>query len=123
MSGRRLCPPLDQKGFTLLEAMIGLAILSGVIMTVLTTLNYNLRVASYDMDLVTATVLGKELAEQGSISKTVKDGQGAFPEPFSKFSWSLYKEQTEITGLERVKIKISWEKDKNVSFVSFRRGK
>ncbi|MFQ5735875.1 MAG: prepilin-type N-terminal cleavage/methylation domain-containing protein [Thermodesulfobacteriota bacterium] len=123
MSVHRVCPPLDQRGFTLLEAMIGLAILAGVIMTVLTTLNYNLRVASYDMDLVTATILGKELGEQSSFSRSIKDGQGTFPEPYSKFSWSLHKERTKIAGLERIRIEVSWEKDRNVTFVSFIREK
>ena len=121
MSLRRIFSLSGQKGFTLLETMIGLAILSGVIVTVLTSLNYNLGVSSYDMDLVSATILGKELAEQSSLDASVSDGRGAFAEPFSRFSWSLDKEQTMITGLERVTIKVWWDEDKDVTFFSFKR--
>src|SRR4030067_2351799 len=96
---RRVFPLSGQKGFTLLETMIGLAILSGVIVTVLTSLNYNLGVSSYDMDLVSATILGKELAEQSSLDASVSARRGAFAEPFSSFSWSLDKKPTMLPGL------------------------
>jgi len=110
-----------QAGFTLLETMIGLAILAGVIVTVLASLNYNLGVSSYDMDVVSATILGKELAEQSSLDAQVQDGRGDFKEPFSRFSWSLDKEQTKLPGLERITIKVSWDEDKDVTFFSFKR--
>ena len=118
---RKIFSKSAQKGFTLLETMIGLAILSGVIVTVLASLNYNLGVTSYDMDLVSATILGKELAEKSSLDASVQDGRGPFAEPFSRFSWSLDKEQTRITGLERITIKVSWGEGKDVTFFSFKR--
>lgn len=118
---RRIFAQSGQRGFTLLETMIGLAILSGVIVTVLASLNYNLGVASYDMDLVSATVLGRELAEQSSLDPAVTIGHGPFAEPFSRFSWSVDKEKTMLAGLERVTIKVSWDKDRDVTFTSFKR--
>ncbi len=123
MSRPRPRAGLGRNGFTLLEVMIGLAILSGVIITVITSINYSLGTASYDRDLVAATVLGKDLAEQISLSGTAQDGEGTFPAPFARFSWSLEQEHTEVQGLERVKIKVSWEKDNDVTFVSFLRRK
>jgi len=118
---RKMFAQSREKGFTLLETMIGLAILSGVIVTVLASLNYNLGVSSYDMDLVSATVLGRELAEQSSLDPAVTTGRGAFAEPFSRFSWSVDKEKTMLAGLERVTIKVSWDKDRDVTFTSFKR--
>lgn len=119
-SGGRL---LDEAGFTLLEAMIALAILSGVVVTVLVSLNYNLGVASYDRDLVAATLLGKELAEESSLSGSAGDSKGAFTGPFSKFSWTVHTDKTGIEGLKRIEIKIAWDRDKNVTFASFMREK
>lgn len=112
---------LKEKGFTLLEVMIALAILSGVLVAVLGSLNYNMGVASGDTDLVMATVIGKELSEESSLAATVQDSEGVMTGPFSKFAWSLHKSDTEIQGLKRVDIKITWDKDRNVTFVSFRR--
>ncbi len=112
---------LGEAGFTLLESMIALAILSGVVVAVLSSLNYNLGVAAYDMDLVTATVLGKELAEKSALTERTFDSTGKFTGPFSKFSWSVTTGGTEIEGLKRVDIKISWDRDKNVTFASFKR--
>jgi len=112
---------LDEKGFTLLEAMIALAILSGVVVTVLVSLNYNLGVAAYDRDLVTAAVLGKEMAEEVSLFAPAADSKGEFTGPFSRFSWSVHTGGTGIKGLKTVNINISWDKDKNVTFASFKR--
>jgi len=112
---------VGQSGFTLLETMIGLAILAGVIVTVLASLNYNLGVSSYDMDLVSATMLGRELAEQSSLDKSVSDGRGTFTGPLSKFSWTVSNEPTGFSGLERVTVKVLWDKDKDVTFLSFKR--
>jgi len=110
-----------QNGFSLLETMIGLAILAGVIVTVLASLNYNLGVSSYDMDLVSATMLGRELAEQSSLDKSVTDGRGTFTGPLSKFSWTVNNEPTGFSDLERVTVKVLWDKDKDVTFLSFKR--
>ena len=118
---RRILSLSGQAGFTLLETMIGLAILSGVIVTVLASLNYNLGVSSYDMDLVSATILGKELAEKSSLDASVPDGRGQFAGPFSRFSWSLDKEQTMLPGLDRLTIKVLWDEDRDVTFFSFKR--
>ena len=54
------------EGFTLLEVMIALAVLAGVVVTVLSTLNYHLGVASRSSDLVTASILGKKQDRGGS---------------------------------------------------------
>jgi len=111
------------QGFTLLESMIALAILSGVVVTVLVSLNYNLGVAEYDRDLVTATVLGKELTEKSALEDRTEDSKGGFEEPFSKFSWTVLTGGTGIEGLKRVTVKISWDRDKDVTFASFKRGR
>lgn len=123
MFRRKVYGLLDEKGFTLLESMIALAILSGVVVAVLVSLNYNLGVAAYDRDLVAATVLGKEIAEESSLFAMAADSKGVFTGPFSKFSWSVHTGATEIEGLKRVNIKISWDSDKNVTFASFKREK
>ena len=121
MSEGHMRGTLNEKGFTLLEVMIALAILAGVLVAVLGSLNYNMGVASGDTDLVMATVIGKELSEESSLAATVQDSEGVLTGAFSKFSWSLRKSDTEIQGLKRVDIKITWDKDRSVAFVSFRR--
>lgn len=121
MSNRNARGILDEKGFTLLESMIALAILSGVVVAVLASLNYNLGVAAYDKDLVTAAVLGKEMAEEVSLFTPATNSKGAFTGPFSRFSWSVHTGGTGIEGLKTVNIRIFWDRDKDVTFASYKR--
>lgn len=109
----------NESGFTLLEVMIGLAILAGVIFTVLTGLNYNLGVASYNKDLVLAATLGREKAEEVSLSGIPADLKGEFQGPLKRFSWKIAPADTEVPGLKRLNITVSWDRDKSVEFGSY----
>lgn len=113
----------NEKGFTLLEVMIALAVLAGVVFTVLASLNYNLDVASYNRDVISATVLGRQKAEEVALYGVPNEDRGSFTGPFSRFSWAIRTEETEIQGLKRINLKVVWDNGKNVTFTSFLRKK
>lgn len=108
-----------EKGFTVLEVMICLAILAGVVVTVLASLNHHLGLVSYNRDLVTATILGKEKAEEVALHGLPRLRKGGFAGADERFSWRLDTEETEFKGLKRIDISVEWEGDRRVSFISY----
>jgi general secretion pathway protein I len=61
------------RGFTLLEVMVALAIMAGVILTVLGSINYHLDSISAERDNTTLTILARnrlvELEQQGALQQ------------------------------------------------------
>ena len=108
-----------EQGFTVLEIMICLAILSGVVVTMLGSLNYHLGLVAYDRELVTAAVLAREKVEEAALLGVPKVRQGSFAKPMEGFSWKITAEETEFEGVERLGVNISWGADKSVSFISY----
>ena len=108
-----------ERGFTVLEIMICLAILSGVVVTMLGSLNYHLGLVAYNRELVTAAVLAREKGEEAALLGVPKVRQGSFEEPMESFSWKITTEGTGVEGVERLDVNISWGADKSVSFISY----
>jgi general secretion pathway protein I len=106
-------------GFTLLEVMISLAILAGVVFTVLTSLTYHMGVVARGQDTVTASLLGREKAEEAALLGLPGKEAGVFAAPVEKFSWRLNTAETELPGLKRVDVIVEWEGKDGVSFVSY----
>lgn len=109
----------NDEGFTLLEVMVGLALLAGVVVTVLTTLNYHLGVAAYSRDLVTASVLGRNKVEEVALYGLPKTKEGEFAPPLEKYKWELESKPTELEELRRVDVRIEWDSKNTVDFTSF----
>lgn len=109
----------DNKGFTFLEVMVALAVLSGVVVTLLVTLNHHLGAASEMNDVVTASMLGRMKAEEVSIYGVPSEMSGGFEEGSGRFTWSLSASDTEVEAVRRVEVVVNWEKDREVRLVSF----
>ena len=88
-------------GFTLLEVMISLAIVGGLLITLLYTLNYNLGIAERHRVITLSTSLAKE--KMYEMETKPAGGKGQFPEPYASFSYetnvkdSLFPGMSEIT--------------------------
>ncbi len=108
-----------EQGFTVLEVMICLAILSGVIVTMLGSLNYHLGLVSYNRELVTASVLAKGKAEETALFGIPKVRRGSFARPMEGFSWEITAEKTDFEEVKRLGINISWGVGNDVSFMAY----
>ena len=108
-----------EEGFTILEVMICLAILSGVVVTMLGSLNYHLGLVSYNRDLVTAALLAREKGEEAALFGVPNLRKGNFTEPMERFSWEIAAEETEFEGLKRLDVRVGWGADRRVSFISY----
>lgn len=89
------------RGFTLLEVMIALAVISGLLLTLLGTVNYLLGVAERHEVLTMASFLAKDKMYQ--TEKTPVSSNGNFPEPYTDYAFrteikeSLYPGMSELT--------------------------
>ena len=89
-----------QQGFTLLEVMVSLAIVGGLLMTVIYTLNYNLGITEKLFAVTTMTNLAKEKLEE--METEPQETQGYFPAPYEVLNYetkvrdSAFPEITEI---------------------------
>jgi general secretion pathway protein I len=68
-----------QQGFTLLEVMVSLAIVGGLLMTLIYTLNYNLGITGKLFAVTNMTNLAKEKIEE--METEPRETEGHFPAP------------------------------------------
>lgn len=95
------------KGFTLLEVMIALAIAAGVLLTVISSLNYHLSVISNDTEETRAVLLGRAKLDDPEFSKQ-KESKGSFAPEHPELKWEREITQTDLPGLNRVRLTVTW---------------
>ena len=96
-------------GFTLLEVMISLAIVGGLLVTLLYTLNYNLGIAEQHQVITVSTHLAKE--EMYEMEKNPAEGTGQFPEPFSGFTYETHVKDSLFPGMAEITVKVKNAKE------------
>ena len=99
--------------------MIALAIAAGVLLTVISSLNYHLSIVGHDAEETTAALLGRaKLDDPGFSNQTETSGTFAPDHPALK--WKRETTTTEIPGLNRISLTVSWNDDKKrLSLVQF----
>jgi general secretion pathway protein I len=111
----------SQKGFTLLEVMLALAIVGGLLITLLHSLNYHLTIADRHETVTIATMLAKSKLIE--IEKSPTSAKGDFPDPYANYRYttevmdSVYPgiiecSVTVVNGKESVKFSELIEKPK-----------
>ena len=89
-----------QQGFTLLEVMVSLAIVGGLLMTLIYTLNYNLGITDKMFSVTNMTNLAKEKLEE--METKPQEAEGYFDAPYEVLNYetkvrdSAFPEITEI---------------------------
>jgi len=110
------------RGFTLLEVMVALAIMAGVVLTVLGSVNYHLGVIAAERDSTALTILGRyKLDEivQGTVSVPDKS-EGTFAPLHPEISWRTEKVDTQLPMLKKLVMKVRRTSDKReVTLVRF----
>ncbi|MBF0550679.1 MAG: type II secretion system protein [Deltaproteobacteria bacterium] len=112
--GRGNLPPAGARGFTLLEVMISLAVLSIALVTVLHTLARDVDLTIESNDLTTASLLGQVRLAQVQAAGFPPLGQdkGDFGDGYPGYSW-----QTTVTsggslpGVRKVTVTVSWRQN------------
>lgn len=100
-----------RRGFTLLEVIVSLAVLSIGLVAVLEAYSAAARVSLQDEFLTTATFLAagkmEEVLKEPYIS-TASD-EGDFGEEFPEYTWSVETTESDMEGLLVLKVTVEWE--------------
>lgn len=98
------------KGFTLLEVMISLAIVGGILVTLIYTLNYHLGIADRHRIITISASLAKgKIYEMETNPIEVK---GNFPEPYSGFSYETNVMDSSFPGMSEIRVVVRNGKEK-----------
>lgn len=95
---------LGKCGFTLLEIMLSLAVIGGLLVTVLYTLNYHLGIAGKQEFITVATMLSKNKlseAEQNPVK-----AEGEFSAPYSGYRFTTVISQSPYPGLSGITVNV-----------------
>jgi general secretion pathway protein I len=103
------------KGFTLLEVMVALAIMAGVLLTVISSFNYHLSIITRDREETTALLLARAKMEELELVK--KDGlqgvqEGTFAPDHPEISWKAEVTGTAIVIFRKLTLTVTWGSDK-----------
>jgi general secretion pathway protein I len=107
------------KGFTLLEIMIALAIMTGVILTVINSFNYHLSIAARDREETIAILLARAKLEDPGFQKLDK-AAGTFAPDWPGMGWEMEITPSEIPRVDRLSFTVNWDdKRKKLSLVQY----
>jgi len=107
------------KGFSLLEVLIALAIMAGVVMTVIVSFNYHLGIVARDKSETEAVLLGRAKIDDPGF-KSLPYGKGDFAPARADITWEKKVTETECPGITRMTLTISWDSSKrNLTLVRY----
>lgn len=96
--------PTLQQGFTLLEVMISLAIVGGLLITLIYTLNYHLGIADRHNVITNATILARQKLYE--MEKAPSETRGNFEDPYSSFSYETFIKSSIFPGLTEISVTV-----------------
>lgn len=99
------------RGFTLLEVMIALAIAAGVLLTVISSVNYHLSIIGQDAEETTAILIGRAKLDDPEFVK-VPDNKGSFAPEHPELNWEREVTETEFKGIDRITLTVRWNDDR-----------
>lgn len=95
------------RGFTLLEVVIALAIMAGVLVTVISSLNYHLSIIGQDREETVAALLGRARLEDPDFANQQAD-KGNFGPDHPELKWQVELLPADIPLMNRKKLTVSW---------------
>ncbi|MBC8018923.1 MAG: prepilin-type N-terminal cleavage/methylation domain-containing protein [Verrucomicrobia bacterium] len=98
------------RGFTLLEVMIALAIMAGVIITLLGAVNYHIGVIAAERDSTAMTLLAR--ARMAEIEPSPAKGEGTFAPSHPELQWKAELLPAELPVLQLLVVRVQRSGDK-----------
>ncbi|MCX8030619.1 MAG: prepilin-type N-terminal cleavage/methylation domain-containing protein [Thermodesulfovibrionales bacterium] len=99
----------NHKGITLLEVIISLAILTGLLITLIYTLNYHLSVAERQNIITLCTFIAKEKINE--MEKSPISTKGYLDEPYTGFSYETFVLDSKLPSMLEIRVKVSKDKE------------
>jgi general secretion pathway protein I len=95
---------VKDKGFTLLEVMVALAIVGGLLVTLIYSLNYHLGIAGRHEFITTATLLAKNRMTESE--QAPAEEKGTFPGPFSSYHYTVEMKDSPFSDLVEMDVTV-----------------
>lgn len=95
----------EEHGFTLLEVMISLAIVGGLLVTLIYSLNYNLGIAERHRTATVSTVLAK--GKMYNMEMAPAADKGEFPEPYNAYSYETGVKDSSFPGMSEISVTVT----------------
>ncbi|MDD2900609.1 MAG: prepilin-type N-terminal cleavage/methylation domain-containing protein [Desulfuromonadaceae bacterium] len=92
------------RGFTLLEVMVSLAIMAGVILTLLGSVNYHIGIVANERDNTTLTLLARSRIAE--LEQSPAKGEGTFAPSHPELSWRSELLPTDLPGLQKLVVRV-----------------
>jgi len=101
-----------QKGFTLLEVMISLAIVGGLLVTLIYTLNYHLGIT--ERQYIVTNIVDLACDKMGEMKKNPQNSQGRFPDPYSGLYYDTKVKETPLQDISEITVTVGGGKERIV---------
>ncbi|RNC68173.1 MAG: type II secretion system protein GspI [Desulfuromonadales bacterium] len=101
--------------------MIALAIIAGVVSTVIAAVNHHLAIISRDRDEGVAILLARQKIDELSTEAELPEKkEGTFAPSRPAYSWELTTTPTEVPGLRKMTLAVAWEgKKRSLALVRY----
>jgi type II secretion system protein I len=112
--------PGIEGGFTLLEVMVSLAIISTALVLCYRVMAGALAAEDRSERWTAAACLGEELMRDatGGSFPDVDETEGDFPEPWNEYSWKKTVKESLYPDVREIEVTVSWKQDGNPESVT-----
>jgi general secretion pathway protein I len=96
----------ESSGFTLLEVMVSLAIMAGVILTVLGSVNYHIGIIANERDSTTLTLLAQNRMAELDLENAYAKGEGTFAPSHPELTWKTDLLPADFPGIQKFVVRV-----------------
>jgi general secretion pathway protein I len=100
------------RGFTLLEVMVALAIMAGVVLTVLASVNYHLGIIANERDDTALTILARARMTELEQAPPRETSEGTLAPAHPELTWHAEVVSTQLPTLRKLVLKVRRTSDK-----------
>jgi general secretion pathway protein I len=100
---------MRDRGFTLLEIMISLAVIGGLLVTLLYSVQYHLGIAEKHEVLTVSTILAKNKLME--LEENPSTATGEFPGPYSGYRFVTGVKESQYPGISEIFIVVTKDKE------------